>query len=47
MSDTTEPAAWAFFSTGEAYGACQCRDDIRDGDVLVVESEQVIGIAHT
>ncbi|MFD9868564.1 hypothetical protein ACFXI8_27345 [Streptomyces niveus] len=47
MSDTTKPAVWIFDSTGEAYGAVQCRDDIRDGDVLVVESEQVIGIAHT
>ncbi|MFB7919515.1 hypothetical protein [Streptomyces sp. NPDC056061] len=41
------PKVWTFFSTGEAYGACQCRDDIRDGDVLVIEREKVIGIAET
>lgn len=46
-AERKEPAVWTFYSTGEAYGACQCRDDIRDGDVLVIEREQVIGIAHT
>lgn len=30
-------------TTVEAYGATQCRDDIRDGDVLVVEAEGVVG----
>ncbi|WP_405526816.1 hypothetical protein OG426_30545 [Streptomyces canus] len=38
------PAVHRFASTREAYDATQCRDDIRDGDVLVVESERVIGI---
>lgn len=33
-----------FDSTGAAYDASQTRDDIRDGDVLVVESEGVVGI---
>ncbi|MFD7661283.1 hypothetical protein [Streptomyces sp. NPDC059788] len=42
-----EPKVWTFYSTGEAYGAVQCRDDIQDGDVLVIEREQVIGIADT
>ncbi|MFJ4686520.1 hypothetical protein [Streptomyces sp. NPDC088789] len=42
-----EPAVWTFDSTGEAYDAVQCRDDIRDGDVLVIEHEQVIGLADT
>jgi hypothetical protein len=32
-----------FDSTEEAYNATQCRDDIRDGDVLVVEREGVVG----
>ncbi|MFF0291042.1 hypothetical protein [Streptomyces sp. NPDC005262] len=32
-----------FDDTSEAYDATQCRDDIRDGDVLVVESEKVVG----
>ncbi|WP_050514483.1 hypothetical protein [Streptomyces rimosus] len=46
-SENNEPKVWTFYSTGEAYGAVQCRDEIRDGDVLVIEREQVIGIAHT
>lgn len=37
------PAVHRFASTREAYDATQCRDDIRDGDVLVVESERVVG----
>lgn len=42
-----EPAVWTFYSTGEAYGACQCNEEIRDGDVLVIEREKVIGLAGT
>ncbi|MGW1157795.1 hypothetical protein ACWD48_06115 [Streptomyces sp. NPDC002519] len=30
-------------STADAYDATQCRDDIRNGDVLVVEAEGVVG----
>lgn len=41
------PAVWTFESTGDAYDACQVRDDIEDGDVLVIERERVIGIAYT
>lgn len=37
------PAVHRFDDTREAYDATQCRDDIRDGDVLVVESEGVVG----
>jgi hypothetical protein len=33
-----------FASTGQAYNASQCRDEIRPGDVLVVEPEGVVGI---
>lgn len=36
-----------FETSGEAYDACQCDDEIKDGDVLIVESERVVGIAHT
>lgn len=36
-----------FDSTGEAYDATQCDEAVRDGDILVIESEGVIGIAHT
>ncbi|APD18629.1 hypothetical protein SEA_PAPAYASALAD_50 [Streptomyces phage PapayaSalad] len=32
-----------FPSTEEAYDATQCREDINDGDVLVIESEKVVG----
>ncbi|HZF90423.1 hypothetical protein [Streptomyces sp.] len=37
------PIVHRFHSTGEAYNATQCRDHIRDGDVLVIEREQVVG----
>lgn len=46
-AERTEPAVWTFYSTGEAYGACQCREEIRDGDVLVIEREKVVGIAES
>lgn len=36
-----------FNSTGEAYDATQCSDEIKDGDVLVIRSEGVVGIADT
>lgn len=36
-----------FGSTGEAYDACQCDENIKDGDLLIIEPEQVVGIAWT
>ena len=33
-----------FGSTGEAYDASQCADNIHDGDLLVVPAERVIGV---
>jgi len=36
-----------FNSTDEAYDACQCDENIKKGDLLVVESEEVIGVADT
>lgn len=36
-----------FESSGDAYDACQCDDGIKDGDVLVIESEGVVGVADT
>lgn len=33
-----------FDSTSEAYDASQCYDEIHGGDVLVVESERVVGV---
>ncbi|MFD9069504.1 hypothetical protein [Streptomyces lasiicapitis] len=37
------PAVHHFDSTSKAYDATQCRDDIADGDVLVIEREHVVG----
>ncbi|MEV8169604.1 hypothetical protein AB0O70_16915 [Microbacterium paraoxydans] len=37
------PTVHHFDDTTEAYNATQCRDDIHDGDVLVIASESVVG----
>ena len=34
-----------FDSTGDAYDACQCDDNIDTGDVLVIDNENVVGLA--
>ena len=36
-----------FDSTGEAYDACQCREEIATNDILHVPNEQVVGLANT
>lgn len=36
-----------FDSTSDAYDATQCDETIRTGHTLVIESEQVIGLAWT
>ena len=36
-----------FESTKEAYDACQWDEDIKRGDLLVIESEGVVGVADT
>ncbi|MFF3096775.1 hypothetical protein [Streptomyces cyaneofuscatus] len=41
------PAVHRFTSTSEAYDETQTRDDIRDGDVLVIESEKVVGFLRS
>ncbi|MEU1552207.1 hypothetical protein ABZ517_05720 [Streptomyces scabiei] len=46
-ADNTQPKTHTFDSTTEAYNATQCNEEIRDGDVLVIESERVIGISWT
>ncbi len=33
--------------TGEVYDACQTDDDHEDGDVLLIEDEQVVGLVGT
>jgi hypothetical protein len=40
-------AVHQFESSGEAYDATQCDESIKNGDVLVIASEGVIGIADT
>jgi len=36
-----------FESTVDAYNACQCDEGIKQGDLLVIESEGVVGVADT
>jgi hypothetical protein len=36
-----------FDTTGEAYDATQCDENVKKGDILIVESEKVVGIAYT
>ncbi len=36
-----------FKSTGAAYDACQCDENVRKGDILLIERERVVGIADT
>lgn len=36
-----------FDSTSAAYDACQCDAAVSDGDILVIESEEVVGFADT
>ena len=37
----------SFNTTVEAYDACQCDENIHMGDLLLIPSENVVGIAHT
>ncbi|WP_329148258.1 hypothetical protein OIU91_19765 [Streptomyces sp. NBC_01456] len=41
------PAVHHFGSTREAYNETQCWDDVLDGDVLVIEREQVVGFLRS
>ena len=36
-----------FHSSGQAYNACQTNDDIKNGDLLIIDNEEVIGLADT
>jgi hypothetical protein len=40
-------ATHRFDSTEDAYVACQTDEHIKNGDALVIESEQVVGLAWT
>lgn len=39
--------AWVFRDSGEAYDAVQSNENIQDGDILLVPSEKVMGVAET
>ena len=41
------PTIHTFDTTGAAYDACQAGEGITDGDILIVHSEGVIGVADT
>ncbi len=41
-----EPKVHTFESTGEAYDASQCDDNIVDGDVLAIPGERVVGFLY-
>lgn len=36
----------AFETTGNAYDATQCDDQIQSGDTLIILSERVVGVAY-
>lgn len=36
-----------FISTASAKNQCQCNDEIKTGDVLVIVNERVVGVAYT
>lgn len=41
------PAVHEFASTGDAYDACQCDENIKQGDTLVIKAEKIVGVADT
>lgn len=45
--EATDQSAWRFDTTGQAYDACQTDPRIQDGHMLIIESQNVIGIAST
>ena len=38
---------WTFRDTETAYNSTQCDDDMKNGDILLIPSENVVGICHT
>lgn len=40
-------AAYLFDSSGDAYDAVQCDEKIKNGDILIIANEKVIGVACT
>ncbi|ATI36391.1 hypothetical protein CPI83_29780 (plasmid) [Rhodococcus sp. H-CA8f] len=45
-SKETTRNVWVFDTTGGGYDATQVRDEIEDGDILLVPSENVAGYLH-
>ena len=41
----TNMNTYHFDTTADAYDACQWNEDIKFGDVLIIESERVVGVA--
>ena len=46
MTSST-PTVWFFNDSGSAYDFTMCDDKINMGDILVIPSEKVVGIAET
>jgi hypothetical protein len=42
-----ERPAFFYDSTGDAYDACQCCEELKRGDLIIVLSEKVVGIVDT
>jgi hypothetical protein len=36
-----------FETTAAAYDACQCDSSLKDGDILIIQSERVVGVVDT
>jgi len=45
MSIVDDVRVWTFSSTADAYDMTQCDDDLKTGDVLLIPSEKVVGVA--
>jgi hypothetical protein len=43
----TKMKTHAFASSADAYDACQCDDNISNGDLLDIEAEGIVGLAWT
>lgn len=42
-----QDGAFEFADSREAYDAVQCHDEIADGDLIVIKSEGIVGLAAT
>jgi hypothetical protein len=37
---------WIFSNTADAYNATQCNEECKSGDILVIPTENVVGVSH-